>query len=633
MFESSSKKMHFTSLALSIGSLRAYLILSIIISLVASSSQQFEAKLVENSNLQNNQDESQLLNSSTSSEGSLSNTTTTTANSVASSPLHNLDINSVIKLFESALKNGSISSSDDTINQLQASELQNEQLKQPQQAQFKKLIRSRYRSRVISPTKPLKLNGLHSNYSQPFDTPPINQEYQQLASGRALSGAPVNTNHGTVVSDSPAAYSYLAAHSQRAPIHSAALPTSISNNVNIATSGVNGGESSNSAGLVLDDPTSYNQENLLDYTPPLQQTSSPGYTVQSVPYGRIYSSNGRSRGSPYFTASPSISYSDYYGSGNGDHLSSSSDYAADHYVPRSMLGNSNSNNNYSDHQMNYESSPSFSASMPFPLGPADIVSHSYGPSNSLIGRNRWSWPWTDVSSFGSGFGNVLASNPMTSATFKKHYHHHHMPTHHKEHDHHHHHEEHDHLSKWEHGITIGEIACIAIAMILGVIILGSPFFLLFLMLFNGGNLFGGTQMGLLAPAVASGGGAGGGSGGGASGRRRRKRSADNISNKVGAGLSKKELEARLKELDLHRVGEYLFEHLSPFMDADKLMRSFEKIMDVKDDIESLVTKIGLGDAKHGMPFRDSIDSVEMPTLTSTEESEYKHVEMRRRRKK
>lgn len=629
MFKSSSKKMHFISLVLSIGSLRAYLILSIIISLVAASSQQLEAKLVDNSILQNIQDDTQLQNSSTSSEGSFN---TTAANSVASSPLRNLDINSVIKLFESALKNSSINSSDDTINQLQ-----NEQLKQPQQAQFKKLIRSRYRSRVINPTESLKFNGLHSNYSQPFDTPPIEQQHQQLASGRALSSVPVSTNHGTVVSESPTAYSYLAAHSQRAPVHSAALPmaTSVSNNVNIATaSGFNG--ESNSAGLVLDDPTSYNQENLLDYTPPLQQTSNnPGYT-QSVPYNRMYSSSSRSRGSPYFMASPSSSYSDYYGGGNGDHLSSSSDYATDHYVPRSMLSGSNSNNNYSDHHINYEqSTPSFSGSMPFPFGPADI-SHSYGPSsNSLgMGRSRWSWPWTDVSSFGSGFGNVLASNPMTSATFKKHYHHHHMPAHHKEHEHHHHHEEHDHLSKFEHGITIGEIACIAIAVILGVIILGSPFFLLFLMLFNGGNIFGGTQMGLLAPAVASGGGGGGGSGGGASGRRRRKRSVDNISNKVGVGLSKKELEARLKELDLHGVSEYLFDRLSPFMDADKLMRSFEKIMEVKDDIESLVTKIGLGDAKYGMPFKDSHDpEVEMPTLTSAEESKYKHVEMRRRKKK
>lgn len=624
-----SKRMSFTWLSLSFNSPKIYLIVSIIISVIAASHQ--EAKLVDHPTLQNIREESSKSQNSSETSYSLLNNTNT-----AAAPVFNdLDINSVIKLFESTLKSHNL---DDIVQSRPiTNESQNEQLKVAQ-TKFKKLIRSRYRS---SPNESfVSKNSTTSSYSQPFDSSPMSQ---QLASGRALS-VPVSTNHGTVISDSPVAYSsYLAgsAHSQRAPVHSSALPAG-----NSAGSGSNNvGESSNTAGLVLDDPTSYNQENLLDYTPPLQQ--GPSYT-QSVPtFNRIYSTTGRSRGSPlpslaYFMASPSIGYSDYYGSGNGDHHTSSSDYVSDHYVPRSMLGNSNShnNNNFTDnHLSNYESSPTFSSSMPFPSSGGDFLP-PYTPSSPLMGRNRWSWPWTDVSTSsyaGSGFGNVLASagNPMTSATFKKHYHHHHMPAHHKEHDHHHHHEEHDHLDKWEHGVSIGEIACIAIAVVLGVIILGSPFFLLFLMLFNGGNIFGGTHMGLLAPAIAPGGGGGGsgggggGSGGGGNGRRRRKRSVDDMSEKVGVGLSKKELEARLKELDMQVVGEYLFERLSPFMDADKLMRSFEKIMRVKDDIESLITKVGLGDLKASIPFEELTSSLGK----DSQESKYKHVEMRRRRKK
>lgn len=658
---SSSKRMSFSSLILSFGSLRAHLIVLIIISIVAVTSSHQELKLVDNSILQNIQEESQLRNSSTTSEGLFN----TTNNASSSSIFHDLDINSVIKLFESTLKNRSVDNNDDDDDnnnksiQLRITAAtngsQDEQVLNRPQTQLKKLIRSRYRSRVVNPNESSTSNSPNTsfNYSQPFDNSPISQ---QVALGRALS-VPVVTSRGSVAPDSPVAYSsYLATHSQRAPIHSAAaaeLPSAtVSNSVSVVGSAANSnGRQSNSASLVLDEPTSYNQENLLDYTPPLQQTTAGHYSQSMPSLNRLYTTTGRSRGSPqsslpYFLASPSIGYSDFYGNGNGDHHTSSSDYISEHYIPRSMLsnshsssggGNNNNNNNFTDHHLNYESSPAFASSIQFP--PSTDFSHPYSPSSSFLGRSRWSWPWADVSSLtgtGSGFGNVLASNanPMTSATFKKHYHHHHMPAHHKEHDHHHHHEEHEHLSKWEHGISIGEIACIAIAVILGVIILGSPFFLLFLMLFNGGNIFGGTQMGLLAPAVApgaggGGGSSGGGSGGGGNGRRRRKRSLDNIDNKVGVGLSKKELEARLKELDLHGVGEYLFERLSPFMDADKLMRSFEKIMEVKDDIESLVTKVGLGDLKASVPFEQSSSSV----VGENPESKYKHVEMRRRRKK
>lgn len=593
-----SSKMGIFRLISGLGSPRVYIILSILTSL-AVSSQQEDSKLVAASTLPANQEDSQAQNYSATTSDGLSSTTSTSS---TASRAQDLDINAVIKQFESSLKNRSVDELLTTVG------LQREQLKRPQ-AQIKKLIRSRYRSRVANPADSFSLNSSSSssNYSQPFDNSPISQ---QLASGRALSMA-TGTHQGSVISDSPAGY-YVAAPSQRASVHAAATPTASNGN----TAGVAGNGESGSTGLVLEEPSSFNQENLLDYTPPLQL--NPSY-AQSGPIGRMYST-GRSRGSaayPYFMASPSmnsVGFADYYGSANGDHHPSSLEYLTDHYVPRSMVNN----NNYSENHLNYEPSTGYSSSMQFPS--TSEFTHSYSPSSSFMGRSRWSWPWTDVSGFGSGgFGSVLSSNPMTSATFKKHYHHH-MPAHHKEHDHHHHHEEHhdDHLSKWEHGISIGEIACIAIAVVLGVIILGSPFFLLFLMLFNGGNLFGGTQMGLLAPAAAPGGG------GGATGRRRRKRSVDNGGNKLAPGLSKEELEARLKDLDLHGVGEYLFERLSPFMDADKLMRSFEKIMAVKDDVESLVSKLGFNDVK-GFKVLSNVRE------SSSEKST--NVDLRRRRKK
>lgn len=442
----------------------------------------------------------------------------------------------------------------------------------------KKLIKSRYRSRAYN-RNGQQLAGT-SNYSQPFDSgaaPTVS--HQTLA--RALSA-------GTPVAESPVAYTYLPASSQRAPVHMT-------------------GESS-SSGLLLDDgPSVYNQDISADYTPPLQQTAyrSNGMMAPAAgtrmysPVSRMHGGSAMSAGDlnlPLFMASPSMSsagYSDYYGSGSNDHHTS--DY--DHYVPRSMLSN------FSD----------LDSSSPYYPSAQDISPLFSSPTSSYLGnRNRWSWPWTDVSSsFGSGSG------PMTSATFKKH-HHHHLPAQHKEHDHHHHHhEEHDHLmSKWEHGISIGEIACIAIAVILGVIILGSPFFLLFLMLFNGGNIFGSTQMGLLAPAATPGGGSG------AAGKRRRRKRSLNEAKK--SGISGEEL-AKLRELDLHSIGEYLFEKLSPFMDADKLMRSFERIASVKDDIGHLVSKLG--------PQLEAYKLDSERKLANEKEESHRHIEMRRRRKK
>lgn len=408
---------------------------------------------------------------------------------------------------------------------------------------------------------------------------------------------------------------------------------------------------------------------------------------------------------PYYLASPSSSSSgggghngasrvdsDYFGptSGGGNGMQQPTDYPGQHEHDNYFTGTGSPlMRNFSDH-LGYASAPfvSSSTSPLFNNYPYSMDSDSFGgtgggggssghyghssPSfHSFLGgggdvnggmtsvavpRSRWSWPWTDVSSYGSGSGH------MPSATFKKHYHHHYMPAHHKGHDggsggsgggdHHHHHEEHDHMmSKWEHGITIGEIACIAVAVVLGIIILGSPFFLLFLMLFNGGNLFGATQMGLLAPAATPAGTAT------VAGRRRRKRSireaeaairkiARVAKGGVSGGLTKEQLEeieklrAQLTSGDLVGMGNYLFEKLSPFVSADKLMQSFVRIMEVKDDVEKLVGKLNLEDNSGKASGSSSKNNIHAQTTSSPSSSSTsssikwaQHIEMKRRKRR
>lgn len=540
------------------------------------------------------------------------NDSITSTSTVASQLLQESNILSAIKQFQE--------SNEAFLNRSTEANVQ-EQLRRPTQngGGPRKMIRSRYRLRTKSDAP--NLSGFQtaqfSNYSQPLDaqspTPlannlPNNNHHQnyhdQHSLARALTGGGGGGVSGvgvaSIADSSPhiSYATYLTSSSQRAPVHQAA-------------------SESGSSGLVLDEPTSYNQEGLLDYTPPHHLHQSYNLPPAS---GRMFSATGRTHSTsatasngdlnlPYFLASPSMNSLDYYGNVNTDHQQSSgSDH--DHFVPRSMMAN------FSDH-LNFEAPPYYSTSSH--SGHFPDYSNHYGSSGSGgVGRSRWSWPWTDASNFG-----LHSGGPLTAATFKKHYHHH-MPAQHKEHDHHHHHhEEHDHqMSKWEHGISIGEIACIAIAVVLGVIILGSPFFLLFLMLFNGGNLFGGTQMGLLAPTTA------GGAPAAAAGRRRRKRSvmsSTGSSNKVDERELSHEAPAKeAKELDLHGIGEYLFERLSPFMEQGKLMRSFERIMNVKDDIESIVADLAQAKQAKGGSNKSPANGQNVDN---------QHIEMRRRRRK
>lgn len=476
-----------------------------------------------------------------------------------------------------------------------------------------------------------------ANYSQPFDAQPasvfyrnhlaivggehpMQQQQPAVATGRALNSAAPSA---AVVVDSPASYAYISAPSQRVQ-QSAATTTS-------AMAVENGvGPSS----LVLDEPPSYGQENLLDYTLPLQHAHSvvapsrvqyyPNPAAAQAIAGSRHSaaaaSNGGEHSFAHFMASPSmnsINYDDYYPTAASSEFGGHGDTFN---FARSPFGyyNNGSSSYDSYGYPHYPSSSSSSSSLP-------LDSYHNSP-----GRSRWSWPWIDVSSYSGGPSSRdnhqhLYQSPMTAATFKKHYHHHHhLPAKHKEHDHYHQneHEEHELMSKWEHGISIGEIACIAVAVVLGIIILGSPFFLLFMMLFNGGNLFGTTQMGLLAPATVQGGT------GGVAGRRRKKRSLDILGTigGGGSGLTPQDIEAKYKEHGVYGVTEYLFQKLSPLLDSGKLLSSFERIMEVKDDIENIVTKLAKHEQSKGF-------AASWTEGLNQAKHQHQHIEMRRKRRR
>lgn len=289
--------------------------------------------------------------------------------------------------------------------------------------------------------------------------------------------------------------------------------------------------------------------------------------------------------------------------------------------------------------------------------------------------NRWSWPWFDVGSMtssrvepssstepyssnsnGNHNGNPISSyNPFGAATFKKHHYFvHEEQDHHDHHGHHNDHSKHklhnkkqhhpseqhdfDHSheleshGKWEHGISLGEIACVAVAVVLGIIILGSPFFLLFLMLFNGGSLFGGTtQMGLLAPATQAGAAATPAAAAGK--RRRRKKRSINLKDSNEAA-SKSKLPA---QFGMEHIFGQVFEQLSPLISADKLMESFTRLELVRDDIERIVRKLSPGTI---LTSANSIDASKQHSNAAKVNDDIKHtqqphqhVEMRKRRRK
>lgn len=430
----------------------------------------------------------------------------------------------------------------------------------------KRLVRSRYKLKSTG-------SGSHhqaSNYSQPIALNPI--DYQQLASGRSLmSNGPVIDYPGT----SPNGYYYQGA-SQRASMYPF-------------------GESSTSSHAIVEQPMDEQQSGLgpdlprlyppTDYAGSARQAyTSP--TARAYPFSTITNSRMREPSTiGHYGGQANVNF------GGEPYLQASNHYPEyDPYIPSASINNLSMGENLASYSMNHQQNllnPHFQH-LPLSLDPG---AHFDMLPNHIGARSRWSWPWIDVSSLG---------HLPASATFKKfaHHQHHH---HHKEEYPMHHHEQ-DHLaSKWEHGVTLGEIACIAVAVVLGIIILGSPFFLLYLMLFNGGNLLGATQMGLIAPAIPA-------AAATTAAGRRRKRSIE------GSSHEREKLNAQ--EL----LGDYLMQHLSPFMDSDKLVKSFERFMSVKDDIDKIVKKLGITESKSSNSYES----------TSTD---YQHTEMRRRRRR
>lgn len=367
------------------------------------------------------------------------------------------------------------------------------------------------------------------------------------------------------------------------------------------------------------------QAEVSEYLPPVQPHQTSNYPAAPVANQRLVSPRLRTSqalaslssdtGPPYYATSPvAATLSDYLEAPPVDPQLSAGDHY-DHYGSAANLSDIHSTAPY------YSSSPLVFPPPPLPLPLPPPLLHAppspyytdehYLPASS--GRSRWSWPWSDTS------GGALT----TSGTFKKHFFQHHQPAHVKEQNYHHHHDndEHDHLMhKWEHGVSIGEVACVAVAVVLGVIILGSPFFLLFLMLFNGGNLFGSTQMGLLAPASAQAAAAALP----ASGRRRRKRSVDGASGGGGGGgddgLGGNDQVKDVPSVD--RVGEFLLDQLSPLLQGDKLLRTLGHIMNIKADFERIMAKL----SQHGQDAKFESGQIKR-------KSQHAHVEMRRRRRK
>jgi hypothetical protein len=496
----------------------------------------------------------------------------------------------------------------------------------------RKIVRSRYRLRNQKEPESALIDrrqtpAAFSNYSQPFDAGA--QQPASLAAssytagsqdqshylpqlGRALgSSSAIMPVAPSSFSDAPvSSFGYLAADgggggsSPAQRVANVVLPSSLGGD----TQGVG---PASSPYAVASGESVHNQDNGIvpdSYVSVarLNQPSSSNLHFPSI--SRMYSGGGggQFRAPPagpdvsgHYMAAPSShfpAYSDYYGSASS--VPGGADYHAaepnDHYVHR----------NYSSYQ------PDFDPAGGSGGAGAHMSPYDYADGPLLSARGRWSWPWTDASSLGFGGGG---NSMNTAATFKKHHHHHHYHPKHKEH---HHHDGDDHMmAKWEHGITIGEIVCVAVAVVLGIIILGSPFFLLFLMLFNGGNLFGATQMGLLAPASVQ------AAATPAVGRRRRRRSIETTDDGDSSDRhAKKSSSTKIRPSELIRVGEYLFEQLSPYMDMSKLMSSFERIMDVKDGIDKIVNELG----KQG---KFEATNVKEKTADS-----HQHIEMRRRKR-
>ena len=145
------------------------------------------------------------------------------------------------------------------------------------------------------------------------------------------------------------------------------------------------------------------------------------------------------------------------------------------------------------------------------------------------------------------------------------------------------------LSHWTNGFTIGEIVCGLVAISIGAVILGAPFFLIYLALM--GNFSGSGTLSLTNPTAASGAAAASGSGGSpANGRRKRLATFEQ-------GLTLEDRKLAAKHLNLSNLAEMALTELSPFVDLQQvsntfkqLVRSIERHSNMKDEASNDANK-------------------------------------------
>lgn len=121
------------------------------------------------------------------------------------------------------------------------------------------------------------------------------------------------------------------------------------------------------------------------------------------------------------------------------------------------------------------------------------------------------------------------------------------------------------LSHWTNGFSIGEIICGLVALTIGAVILGAPFFLIYLVLM--GNFSGSGTLSLTNPTSTA--GAAGGAATTANGRRKRLAvfEAMNLNN-----------DKLTQHQDLDKFVKSLANNISPFIDLQQVSRTFRHLV-------------------------------------------------------
>lgn len=227
-----------------------------------------------------------------------------------------------------------------------------------------------------------------------------------------------------------------------------------------------------------------------------------------------------------------------------DYILPHSSYYANYMSPSSSSA-SYSSNNYLPHMPAYShyhqylKSPSngngYSSSGRY-ASPSSSSSSSYYDRSYLDGANFSPSIWSSSSAFPSA---STSSGIMSSASSA--------------------------LSHWTGGFGISEIICAVVAIAIGVVILGAPFFLIYLALM--GNFSGSGTLSLTNPASST---VAGGSTPAPVGRRKRLAIFEQQFN---------DGQKSVGNLDLEKIKENLSKHLNPMIDIQKVSDTLKKLVD------------------------------------------------------